>query len=205
MDGESEYIPLDVMIANFSLERVNQSAASFDPDKLYWLAGEYMKQLPLADKVAGCLPFLRRAELIPEADPLATELMDRITRVIDASGDRIKLFSDAMALAKPFLEGELTYDAKAIEKRLKKPGALAVLQEFAGVLATCEPFDVPTLEKTLHDFCAAKEMKSGELVHPVRVAITGSEVGIGLFDALAILGRDEVQRRIERAVVLATA
>ena len=58
LDDKTEFIPLDQMIANFGLERVNDSPASFDPDKLSWLAGEYMKVLPLDRKVEGVLPFL---------------------------------------------------------------------------------------------------------------------------------------------------
>ena len=63
MDDHSEIIPLRTMVDNFGLDRVNSSPASFDPDKLYWVAGEYMKQMPLREKVAGCLPLDRRAHV----------------------------------------------------------------------------------------------------------------------------------------------
>jgi len=58
------------------------------------------------------------------------------------------------------------------------------------------------LEKALHEFCAAKGIKIGEMVHPVRVATTGVEIGVGLFDVLDVLGRDESLRRIEKALSL---
>src|SRR5262249_7458613 len=92
---------------------------------------------------------------------------------------------------------EPVYESKAVEKRLKKAGAVDLLTAFASTLANAEPWDAATLEKSLHDFCAGRNLKPGELVHPVRVAVTGVEVGVGLFDTLAILGRQETLRRIE--------
>ena len=199
LDDKSEYIPLDQMIANFGLERVNDSPASFDPAKLEWLAGEYMKQLPLADKVAGCIPFLQRAKLI--GDPIDEATRDKLGRIVAACGDRIKIFSDILPHASQLL-AEPTYDPKAVEKRLKKTEAPDLLRDFAVQLQKAEPWDSPTLEKALHDFCTAKGIKVGEMVHPVRVAATGVEIGIGLFDILAILGREETLKRIEKALIL---
>ena len=69
LDDKTEFIPLDRMIANFALERVNSSPASFDPEKLFWLAGEHMKRLPLQEKVTGCLRSSSRAKYV--TDPAA--------------------------------------------------------------------------------------------------------------------------------------
>jgi glutamyl-tRNA synthetase len=200
LDDKSEYIPLEQMIANFGLERVNDSPARFDPDKLYWLAGEYMKLLPIPDKVAGCTPFLQRAKLI--GDPAATGELEKLERVIAASGERIKLFSDVLTYGAPFFRTDPEYNPKAVEKRLKKASAADLLRDFRPRLETAEPFDAPTLDKALHDFCTEKGLKVGDLVHPLRVATTGVEVGIGLFDALAILGREETLRRVEMGLKL---
>jgi glutamyl-tRNA synthetase len=201
LDDKSEFIPLDQMIANFGLERVNDSPASFDLDKLDWLAGEYMKQLPLADKMAGCLPFLQRAKLIGEH--LDNSTRDKLARLITACGDRLKLFSDVLPFASQLLGREPAYDQKAVQKRLKKPGAAELLREFTGELQKIDPWNASTVEKALHAFCASRGIKIGEMVHPVRVATTGVEIGVGLFDALDILGRDESIRRIEKALNLA--
>jgi glutamyl-tRNA synthetase len=194
LDDKAEKISLADLIANFSLERVSSAPASFDPDKLYWLAGEYMKELPLEEKVAGCEPYLARAGLTADRETL--------TRVVAAAGDRLKLFSDILTYGRPFFADAVAYEPKAVEKRLKKAGAADLLRDFAGVLAAAEPFDPPTLDKALHEFCAARQLKAGDLVHPVRVAVTGTEVGVGLFDTLAILGRDRVADRIRSALAL---
>ena len=195
LDDKTEFIPLDQMIANFGLDRVNDSPARFDPVKMHWLAGEYMKLKPVADKIAACAPYLARSGLAKE--PLDAATQAKLERIIIAAGDRMKLYSDIVTLAGPFFKTDPVYDPKAVEKRLKKPGAADLLRDFAGRLKTVEPFDAPTLDKLLHDYCAEKNLKVGEMVHPLRVATTGVEIGFGLFDALAILGREEVLRRIE--------
>ena len=63
-----------------------------------------------------------------------------------------------------------------------------------------EPFDAATLDAMMHDFVAAEGIKISQIIHPVRVAATGKSIGLGLFDTLAILGRECVLRRIERAM-----
>src|SRR5439155_8474759 len=121
LDDKTEYIPLDVMVANFGLDRVNDSPARFDPDKLYWLAGEYMRLKPLPDKVVGCTAFLVRAGLVKE--PLDAATRAKLEHVITASGDRIKLYSDILMYGAPFFRTDPQYDPKAVEKQLKKAGA----------------------------------------------------------------------------------
>jgi glutamyl/glutaminyl-tRNA synthetase len=108
-----------------------------------------------------------------------------------------------LTFARPVLLAECEYDAKAVEKRLKPPGTAALLTEFAAELRAVEPFDVAGTDKALHAFAERKGMKSGDLVHPVRVAVTGTQVGFGLFDTLAILGRQTVLRRMAHAATLA--
>lgn len=197
LDDKSEFIPIDEMIKNFGLERVNDSPASFDPDKLYWLAGEYMKILPLDKKLAGCLPFLEKAKLISDNPDAAT--LEKITKIITAAGERIKLFSDIILLAGPILSTDIKLDPQAVEKRLKPGGTGELLKKFAEAISKLDSFDAPTLDRALHQFCETAGIKPGQLVHPVRVAVTGSQVGFGLFDALALLGREVSLKRLEAA------
>jgi nondiscriminating glutamyl-tRNA synthetase len=200
LDDHTEVIPLDVMIANFALETVNESPASFDPDKLYWLAGEYMAALPMAEKIEGCLPFLRRAGLV--GDSVSDETKATLAAVFTAAGDRIKLFTDAIQYAGPILRRDPKYDPKAVAERLKKPGVAERLTEYAGVLETLEPFTADALKESFLAFAAAKGIKPKDLDAPLRVAVTGTPVGFSLHDTMALLGRAEVLRRITLAANL---
>jgi glutamyl-tRNA synthetase len=198
LDDTSEIIPLEQMTANFSLERVNDSPASFDPDKLYWLAGEYMRMLPIEDRAAGVVPFLRRAGLVGDAVDEATRR--KVRRVVEACGDRLKLFSDILPYGGPFFRAEPDYDPKALQKRVAKAGVPELLRDFRAVLKTVEPFDAPTLEERLRMFCEERGVNPALLIHALRVSTTGIEVGPGVFDCLDILGRDETLRRIDLAL-----
>lgn len=201
LDGTSEVIPIAEMVEKFSLERVTDASASFDPAKLHWMAGEYMKLLPADDKAAGCLPFLIRAGLV--SDPPTERQREILTGVIAAAGERIKLFSDILPYGGPFFRAEPEYAAKSVEKRLKKPGVAELLTAFAAHLEALPEWVVPALDKALHEFATGRGLKPGEVVHPVRVATTGVEVGVGLFDVLAILGRDAALARLRRGAGMA--
>ncbi len=198
LDAETEIIPLDVAIQSFSLDRVTKAPGNFDMQKLFWVQGEYMKRLTTAEKVERCIPFLRKAKLIGETLDDATRAV--LTKIVDASGERIKLFSDVLAFASPILKDAIDADPKAVEKAFKDPAAKGLLAEFECVLRNCEPFDAATTDKAMHDYATAKGIKVNAIQLPVRVAVTGSGVGFGLFDTLAILGKDRVLTRIAAAL-----
>ena len=126
--------------------------------------------------------------------------MEKLETILRAAGDRVKLFSDILQYGGPIFRKDPEFSPKAIEKRLRKVGAADLLRAFVPVLEVCEPFDAPTTEKAMNDFCTARGIKLGDMVHPVRVATTGVEVGFGLFDTLAILDKAEVIRRIGLAL-----
>jgi glutamyl-tRNA synthetase len=197
MDDKSEYIPIETMVANFSLERVNDSPASFDPDKLYWLAGEYMRVLPVEDRVKGVIPYLVRGKLIGE--PVHANVQAKLKRIVEACGERLKLFSDILPYGSFFFR-DPEYDASALKKRVQKEGMPLLLRAFADELRQAEPFDAPTIEARLKGFCESRNVKSGDMIHALRVSTTGVPVGPGVFDCLEILGKPEVLRRIELAL-----
>jgi nondiscriminating glutamyl-tRNA synthetase len=199
LDDKTEIIGLQEMIAKFSLERVNQSPASFDPEKLLWVAGEYMRQLPLEQKIDGVIPFLRKMGCLGDSVDAVTRA--KVGRVVEACGDRLKIFSDILMYGSFFFRAP-EYDPAAVAKRLHKDGIPALLRDFAALLATVEPFDAGSLEVQAKAFCEARGVKIGDLNHALRVATTGVMVGPGMFDILSILGRDEALRRIETALSL---
>ena len=138
-------------------------------------------------------------------------------RVVAAAGDRLKVAGDILAFPYFFQpDEELTFDEKAAEKHLRGHNGAAVpaagagetpaprpadlLAKFRDRLASAEPFDAATLEQLMHDFVAAEGIKIAQIIHPVRVALTGQSIGLGLFDTLAILGKERCLRRIERAL-----
>lgn len=199
LDGEREAFSRQEMIELFSLERVNKAPASFDPQKLMAFQDRAMQQLPLKQKVARCLPFLQRADLV--ADPPPCDAGPYLSRILSAAGDRVKMAGDVLDYSDFYVADDaLPYDAATVEKRIvKPPGARELLAAYAAELPGVEPFEPAPLETHLKDFVERQGVKIGDLVHAVRVAVTGKAVGFGLFDALAILGRERCLRRLQRA------
>ncbi len=202
-DASQEIFARQELIEKFTLEKVNSSPASHDQDKLFWIEGEWMKTLPLEQKVAGVVPFLKSEGLVEE--PLSAPEESRIKAVIVALGDRLKVFSDILKLGRYFFSREITYDPEAVKKRLRKEGVAGMLTELSGLLEEVQPYDLPTLEKAVHDYALRTGRKMGDVVNPLRVAVTGQGVGPGLYDCLVILGRDVCRSRIAQALELLAA
>lgn len=199
LDDKTEIISLETMRTHFGFARVNTAPASFDPQKLHWVAGEYMRVAPIARKVDGVIPILQRAGLIGDAVDAA--MRAKIIQVVTACGERLKIFADVLNYGAFFFR-DPQYDPAAVRKRLHKDTLPEMLREFAAILASTEPFDVPTLEAKLQEFCNARQIKTGDMNHVLRVAVTGVMIGPGVFECLTILGKPETLRRIDMALQL---
>ncbi|MBP3959089.1 glutamate--tRNA ligase [Gemmata sp. G18] len=198
LDAESEFIPLDVVLKNFSLDRVTKAPGNFDAKKLMWLQGEYMKLLSPVEKLERALPHLRRARLVSDSvDPAARALL---LKIAETAADRIKLLSDFVFYAAPLLKDVPEYNPKAVADKLAKPGVADRLRGFADELRALEPFDAPTILASFMGFATKLGVKPKDLDGPVRVAVTGETTGFSLPETLALLGRDKVLARIESAI-----
>jgi glutamyl-tRNA synthetase len=204
LDDKTEEFSREGMIRDFTLERVNKAPASFDPEKLISFEGRAWQRLPIKQRVARTVPFLQRAGLV--SDPPPCDTAPYVTGIVEAAGDRIKVAGDILEYGEFFITDErIQYDEAVVDKRLRKAaGATDALAKFRGDLAQVQPFDAVHLEKWMHEWVSVQGIKLGDIVHAVRVAVTGKAVGFGLFDTLAILGRERCLARIDRALALAT-
>ena len=197
LDDSTEIMSLETMVKHFTLERVVQAPAGFDPDKLYSFQGHWMKELPLEKKLAGCLPYLIEANLIVE--PVSSSTRDFVASVIVALGERLKVFSDILA-ARYFFHDEIVFDERTFDKRVRKPGVPAHLAAFRNRLAAVEPFTPPAIETALKSYCQETGEQTGTLIHALRLSTTGQAVGPGVYDCLALLGKEKSLARIDAAL-----
>jgi glutamyl-tRNA synthetase len=200
LDDKTEEFSREEMIEQFSLERVNKSPASFDPQKLLAFQERYFGRLDTKKKVAMVLPYLQKAGLI--ADPPPCETAPRLTEILAAAGDRLKVAGDILDFDDFFTaDDQITFDEKATQKRLKKPEeAIPLLTKFREQLASAESFDAASLEPLLKGFVENEGIKIGQIVHALRVALTGKAVGFGVFETMAVLGKESCLARIDRAI-----
>jgi glutamyl-tRNA synthetase len=199
LDDKTESFSREEMLEHFSLERVNRAPASFDPQKLWAFQLRHMQALPIDAKVALVIPYLQKAGWLNI--PHTNEAKEQVRQVVAGAADRIRTAGDILDFGE-FFQGddEFPYDEEAFQKRLRKTGAAELLGEFRRCLETLDPFDASTTEATLRAFIEEQGIKMGDVIHALRVAVTGKAVGMGMFETLEILGRKRCLARIDRAL-----
>jgi glutamyl-tRNA synthetase len=202
LDDSTEHFTLEDAIKLFSLERVNKAPASFDPQKLLAFQARWMSQLDIKKKVAMVVPFLQRARWIETPVPCASS--DYLTRVVIAAGDRIKVAGDILQFDELFCEdSELAIDDDLLNKRIKnESGAIDALRAIRDMIREAAVLDQGTLEPLIKEYAAEKGLKLGVCINALRVALTGKNTGLGVFDYVDLLGRDRCEARIDRIVAL---
>lgn len=189
---DREVLTREEMVELFDLEKVHVTAAKFDPKKLLWMNGEYIKKIPADEFVeevksrVSCL-----SSLVPGHDAnwwryLCSQLQPRT-----------KFLNDIPAMAKCFVSDDFPFDEKAVEKRLRKPGVKALLLDLAERFSKVADWTAPALEEVVKELSQGNGM--GPWVHPIRVAVSGRGEGIGLFEMLQLLGRERTLARLRHA------
>jgi glutamyl-tRNA synthetase len=175
-----------------------KSPASFDPKKLQAFEDWHFQQLPPEQKTALAIPFLEKAGLV--AAPIAAQQRQIVEKVIAAAGDRIKVAGDILAFDDFFLK-DVKVDPAVTEKAFSEPRTVELLDKWRHIVSTIEPFNAVTVEARLREFAASEGIKIGDIIHPLRLALTGKSVGLGLYDTAEILGRDTNTARITMCFV----
>lgn len=202
LDDKSEFFSREKMIELFSLDRVIKAAASFDAQKLTAFQQHYMDQLTTKQKVPLCLNFLQDAGLVSR--PPHCDIGSRLAAVIEAAGDRICMAGNILQFDFCFIEDhELEFEQKSFEKRIAKPErAGELLAAYRDEIATLpeEDFVPEKIEAHMNSFCQSHGIDTGDIIHALRVAVSGKASGFGMFDTVAILGQASSINRINRAL-----
>jgi glutamyl-tRNA synthetase len=174
------------LVERFTLERVSRNPARFDEVKLKWLNGVHMRKLPVGELTRRLEEFTGR------------EGLEEAVRI---SQEKIHTLADFWPLAGFLFDGPKD-DPAARERWLSEDGR-AVLGEERMTLAETTSFDQSGVEEALEAVVSARAAKPREVYQPLRVAISGTTVSPGIFESVALLGREETLRRIDRALAAA--
>jgi glutamyl-tRNA synthetase len=178
------------LVAEFDLDRVNTSAATFDTKKLEWMNGEHIRALPLADLVSAVLPFARtrygdRLD-IPRFEAAVTLAQVRATTLVQIAEQMAFLFTP---------DEDLELDPASWERVTQVERAADILDAVIAFVADCEWSDEidprPAIE--------ALGLKPGKVMHILYTAIEGRGQGLPLFDSIGMLGREAALRRLRTA------
>lgn len=189
--GDQEIFSLQELIEKFTLENVSLSPAVFDLDKLLWLNAHYIRTLPPEEVARRLIPFLERHGIRATLDR-------RLVEVVKTLQPRAKTLEDMAQQALFYFIPPSSYDRAAAEKLFNSQG-LQFLRLFKDRLKEV-PFNPEELEKAFRELSSQQGLNTREAAQAVRLALTGGTVSPGLFEIMALLGKEECIRRIERAV-----
>ena len=195
---EQELFTADELVEKFSISGIVNHPVVFDIQKLEWMNGVYIRQADLDRLTALCLPFLQTAHLVPE-NPTG-EMMEYVRKVIVLVQERIKILSEVDEATSFFFEAEPAYDEKGWSKWIAKDHVPELLSRLAGRIESLDEVTEATLEETVRQVGESLEVSGGQVIHPVRMAVTGRTVGPGLFETMAVLGKDRLVFRLRRTV-----
>jgi glutamyl-tRNA synthetase len=185
------------LIQKFTLEGIINHPAILDEQKLLWMNGHYIRATSVERLTELVLPYLAKAGLAADA-PSDGELT-YLQKVVALIQDRLRTLSDAPELAEFFLAPEVTCDPKAAQKWLNRPETSELLRRVADRLEALEDWNLETVESAVRKAGAEVGAEGGKVIHPVRVAVTGRTAGPGLFETLAVLGKERVVSRLRKA------
>jgi glutamyl-tRNA synthetase len=191
---EREIFLLEELVKEFSLERVGKSGAVFNIEKLDWLNFEHLRKKSDADVLAMLKEYLKQSTL---ADRQFDD--EYLLSVIGAMRARATFVKDFVEKCPYFYHPPMEYDQEVRNKRWKHDTA-DHLQRYVEELSRLVEPKKEDYEAALRRTAEAGNIKNSELIHPVRLAVSGMGVGPGLYDILFILGKDETIRRITSAI-----
>jgi glutamyl-tRNA synthetase len=200
-DAVTEFFTLEELEQVFTLEKLNKSPAIFDYKKLEWFNGMYIRKLSADDLADRLLPFLQKDGLV--SDPCTDEELFTVKAAIPLLQERLTLLSDAPALVRfLFTDVKVEKPEDLIPKKLDAPETARILEKAREIM---DGFESRSDTENEDIFRAAAEelgIKLGQLLMPLRVAVTGSTVSPPLFESLMLLGKEKILTRIDRARAL---
>jgi glutamyl-tRNA synthetase len=183
------------LIERFTLARVSRNPARFDETKLRWLDGVWIRGLQPAELTRRVAGFLRATDMASQA---AAADDPRLARAVEISQEKIQTLADFWPLTGPLLT-EPAHDPKARVRWLGEEGRATLLRVRAA-LDALDPFTQDAVAPALETLVAHLQVKPREVYQPLRVALAGTTISPGIFESVALLGRQETLRRIDLAL-----
>ncbi len=198
-DDNREVMTVAEILERFDLSGIGRNPAVFDYDKLRWMNGEHIRRCDHRRLADLCVPFLHEAGLMG-APPTPGERAC-LERVLPLMVERMHLLSDAPALMAPFFRDPVEPDPTGLRKWLTGADARRRLDMACVLLESdCSDLTEEAAEAVVNRVAEAMGTSRAPVIHTIRVAVTGTTVGAGLFETLRTLGRETVIRRLRRAM-----
>lgn len=190
---EQEIFSLPELVKAFSLKRVHKGGAVFDMKRLEWLNAHYIRQLDTKELAEKCLPYLKKAGLAKKAD------MSYIQQAVALEQTRMKYLGEIGELTRFFFVDELDYPKELLRwKDMNDQKVKENLNLLKEAIEKAKKFDQVSLENLITPL--TKKHGTGDLLWPLRVALTGRKGSPGPFEIMAVLGKEKTLARIEEGM-----
>ncbi|MDP8211939.1 MAG: glutamate--tRNA ligase [Candidatus Zapsychrus exili] len=188
--NNQEIISLDSAISKFSIKKINKAAAVFSMDKLRWVNAQYTKTMDAQKLVDFLVPFLKEKEYIND-----TFDQSKLVKVVNLYKGRFADINEFLERTDFIFIEDIVIDEEMRAKHLldNQKSAFKLLSDRLSIL---DNFDTLSAEKTFREVVSELSLEASGLVHPVRVALTGKDIGPGLFETMDILGKDKTVKRL---------
>jgi len=194
--GNQEIVPIEQAIKNFSIKKVNKTAATFSIEKLNWINNHYIKKSDTNKILDLLIPLLRAKKFIK--DDFNRDYLLNVVKLFQGRINTLQDFidwADFVFLKKPRFEKEAR--EKFLSSDLSREFGILIER-----LVALKNFDIVSVEAAFRDVVKELNLNASDLVHPVRVSLTGKAIGPGLFETIVILGKEKVIERLRQAIKL---
>ncbi len=202
-DDKTELFTREELIRVFALKRISIASGIYDPDKLLWMNGVYIRKLSLDELLERTLPYLERPEAEGGLPDSISRPLDReyTTRVLRLEHERLKTLGEAAHVVSFFYEDEIRYDdALLIQKGMDAARTRDVLIHARDLLTGLPAWEQAAIEAPLRELVSQLGLKAGQVFGTVRTAVSGRTATPPLFEMLEVLGRETTLKRIDQAV-----
>jgi glutamyl-tRNA synthetase len=187
-----EKIDIEEVVKLFELEKINRRNAAFDLNKCFWLNGQYIAQMSLDRFAELSRPFLEKAKI----DVSNEKYLRAVLAIVK---EKIKLFKDVPEWTAYFFTEDYDFDPAAAKNVFGKPEAAPRLTALRDEFAKIDNWNLEQIESTLKALAQKLGCKTGDLVHPARIAVSGRAIGPSLYHMLEVMGKERVLARMEKA------
>src|SRR5262249_41381500 len=188
-----EKIDIEEVVKLFELEKINRRNAAFDLDKCFWLNGQYVMQMSLDRFIEQARPFMERAKIDISNEKYLRDVLAIVK-------EKIKLFKDVPEWTSYFFTDDYEFDSESVKKVFGNADAAGRLKELGEEFAKIDKWGLEAIESALKSLAQKLGCKTGDLVHPARVAVSGRGVGPSLYHMLEVMGKDRVLKRFDRTL-----
>jgi glutamyl-tRNA synthetase len=189
--GDQEIFSMEELIEKFTLDNIGKSAAVFNPEKLLWLNGWYIRNKP-SEEIAGLvIHFL-------EKKGFQITLDENLIKIVNIHRERAKTLVELADSADYFFVDEIKYEETA-QKKFLTSDVIPIFETLIDKFSSLNSFMVPELQRIFGEITEKRGIKLVQIAQPTRVALTGGTVSPGIFEIMEILGKDKVVDRLHRA------